>query len=76
MLASLPEQTLTDVREDVQKHMDTNERKNAHGEYDQRKLGKMRDGMERLVGNRSNEFFRGPRMTFSTSFYLIRTKDR
>ena len=76
MFISLPEQTVTDVRENVQKHMDTDERKHAHRENDQRKLGKMRYRMHRFVGDRGHEFVRGARMAFRAGLNLVRAHNR
>jgi hypothetical protein len=67
MLASFSEQTVADVRENIQKHMDAYEREYADGENDQGEFGKMRDGMERFVRDCGNELVRGARMTFRRS---------
>jgi hypothetical protein len=59
MLASLPEQTVTDIRIDIQKHVDADKRKYTHREDDQNDLGVVRDGMEWFVGDRRHELLRG-----------------
>jgi hypothetical protein len=76
LASSLPEQTVADIRIDIQKHVDADKRKHTHGENDQRDLGVVSNGMKRFVGNRGNELFRGSRVTFRAGFYLIRTRNR
>src|SRR5512134_1724683 len=65
MLAPLSEKPFADVREDVQKNVDTDERKHAHREHDERKLGKMGDRMERFMGDRRDKLGRRPAVAFS-----------
>jgi hypothetical protein len=72
MAASLlPEQTIADIRDNIQKHMQTNEHKRAYRENNQTDLGIVRDGMERLVCNRGNEFLRGALMALVAGLDLI-----
>src|SRR5512145_1981936 len=62
MMVPLPEQTVADVREDVEEHVDDDEHERAHREDDQADLGDVRNGMERLVRDGRNELVRGARM--------------
>jgi hypothetical protein len=73
MVVSFSEQTVADIRVDIQKHVDNDEDERAHREDDKCDLGEVRYRMQRFVGDSGNEFYRGPRMTSGAGFYLVLT---
>jgi len=64
IVASFFVQTVADVREDIQEHVDADEHEHAHGKKDQGEFGEVSNGMERFVRDRGNELRRGAWVTF------------
>jgi hypothetical protein len=71
--ASFSEQTVADISIDIQKHVDNDEDERADREDNKPNLAEVSNRMERFVGNRGNELFRGARMALRACFDLILT---